>query len=309
VKFFDRSNREMVMRAQMKSLGSAAALALMLLSAQAAATYDDKHPEVLDLTAGAKVKPFEQGDPVPVTVLPADATAAIAAAPELRDSGPGLLPLLDPDDKAARKLELANIAAEAGAVKRTGKKLGLKTGAGKTLEFLDWEVPESKRSDGDKDVFVYAGRIGAGKLYRIEERFGHDAPTGIVVNPASGAAASADYGQAMPAVSPDNAHLMAIASNDLMITVAGLGTDGPRLELACRYSDGPELAFKGWHDAGSFDLLLSSATSPADAKPELIAPVRISLQGGAWTIATSNAAALAKWGFGCRQGSARQAGR
>ena len=291
------------MNIRSKSGRSAAVLVLMLSCAQVPASYDSNDPRVLELTSAAKVQPFERGDPVPVGALPADAASAITAAPEIRDSGPGMVPLLDPDDKTAYKLEKQHIAAEAGAVQRTGKKLVLKTQAGKPIEFVDRKAAPSKNSDADSKTFIYAGRLGAGNYYRVEERFEQGPPGTFLVNPADGSVAFADYGEEVLAASPDGSRLMTVATNDLLVTVATLGADGPKVELACHYSDGPQIAFKGWHGSGAFDLVLSSVPPSDDAKPGLEVPIRLSLQADAWSLGSSNAAALTKWGFVCRRGA------
>jgi hypothetical protein len=278
-------------------------LAGLCCGAAAASGYRFQAPGVVDISVDDGLAPLAKGDPIAPTPLAADAAAAILKAPEAGNDAPGQLPMLDGDDKAARKQEGARLAAAAPAVSRAGKTLTLKPQAGAAVTFTDQQPPKRKDADEDGELFVYAGPVGAG-YHRIEERFQQDAPGSYLVNGANGKTIFTPNGSYVVQLSPDGKWLLSMSPGDthVLLAVMALDADGPNLALYCRGSGngnaGPA-AFKGWHDATSFDLVLSPI-APGQQKASENIPVRFSLQGQSWRPATPDPKVFDRLGYVCR---------
>lgn len=271
----------------------------------ALAAYRFEAPDVLDLSTDEHLAPLAKGDPVAPVPLAADAAKAILAAPEVSNDAPGQIPMLPGGDKAARKQEQARIAAEAAAVQRTGKTLTIKTQSGAPVEFTDRQPPKRADADQDGELFVYAGRLGAAGYHRVEERFQQDAPGSYLVGPAGGKSLFLPNGSYVEQLSPDGKWLLSMSPGDthVLLVVMALDAAGPQLALLCRGGGsgkaGPA-AFKGWHDANSFDLVLTPVGPGQQGVLETV-PVRFALDAQGWHPATPEPKAFERLDYGCRR--------
>ncbi len=275
--------------------------ASVIWSGAAYGGYRFEDPTILNLSAAERLAPLEQGDPIAATPLAAAAAAAIVAAPELGEDAPGQVPILDGEDKAARKQEKPRIAAEAPAVQRNGKKLSIKPQTGSAVEFVDTSA--SKNSDGDSETFIYAGRIGAEHYHHVEERFQQDAPDSYFINPASGKIVSAHNGADVVELSSDGKWLLSLSRENppFLLAVAALDGDGPHLALVCHGSASSKISaasFKGWHNENSFDLALTPG-APGETAGAAI-PLRIALDGQSWHPAAVSKD-LERIGYSCKR--------
>lgn len=283
-------------------IAAIAGLALTCCGA-ALAAYRFEAPDVLDLDTDEHLLPLAKSDPLVPGPLAADAAKTIIAAPEVGNDAPGQLPMLDGDDKAARKQEAARIAAEAAAV-RTGKTLTIKTSSAAVV-FSDRPPPKRSDVEADGELFVYAGRIGAAKYHRVEERFEQDAPGSYLVSPGGGKSLFVPNGSYVEQLSPDGKWLLSTSTGDtrVLLVVMALEVEGPRLALLCHGGGtgkaGPAL-FKGWHDATSFDLVLTPY-GPGQQGPLESIPVRFALDAQGWRPATADPGTFKRLDYACRR--------
>ncbi|MBV8062106.1 MAG: hypothetical protein JOY51_00845 [Nevskia sp.] len=282
-----------------------AATCLACASAAALAAYRFEASDVLDLSTEDHLAPLAKTDaPAPVA-LAADAAKAILAAPEVGNDAPGQIPMLDGTDKQARKQEQARLAAEAASVQRAGKTLTIKTQSGAPVLFIDRQAPQRSDADADGELFVYAGRLGAARYQRVEERFQQDAPGSYLVGPAGGKSLFIPNGSYIEQLSPDGKWLLSMSAGDThaLLVLMALDADGPRLALLCRGGGGGKAGpaqFKGWHGADSFDLVLSPVGAGQQGVLETI-PVRFALDAQGWHPATPNPVAFERLDYACRR--------
>lgn len=273
--------------------------------------YRFEAPGVLDLSVDRQLAPLK-GAPIAAVPLAGDIARTILAAPEVGNDAPGQLPMLDGTDKAARKQEQARLAAEAPAVQRAGKTLTIKPQSGAAVLFGDRQAPKRADADQDGELFIYAGRTGAVRYHRVEERFQQDSPASYLVNPLNGKTLFATNGSYVVQLSPDGNWLLSMSPGDtrVLLVVMALDADGPRLALLCQggtaVNAGPGV-FKGWRDDKTFDLVLtplvlapgkpgqgSATTLPA----EPIA-LRFTADAMGWQTATPDPKALERVGYAC----------
>jgi hypothetical protein len=259
-------------------------------------------PGVLDLAE--RTQKIARTSPLPATALPAPDAEKILAAPALAEEQSSL-PFSDdvfgcktPSTACSVERERKLLSIADGSVKRIDKQLVVAVGSGKALVFVDWKMPESKTADGDEETHWYLGSMPGSAYHRVEVQFGHDAPGSFLINPQSGKTAFVHNGADVVAPSSDGKHLLTFNTLNppLSIRVAALDATGPRLELQCEVSanaSSARAAFKGWHDAVSFDL----AIQPDQGKRS--SALRIALTAGAWSMSVSDAALLAEIGFAC----------
>lgn len=291
---------------------AAAAGLVLTCCATARADYRFQAPDVLDLDTSDHLLPLAKSDPLVPGPLAADAAKTIIAAPELGNDAPGQLPMLDGSDKAARKSEAARIAAEAAAVQRTGKTLTIKT-SGAAVVFTDRPPPKRSDVEADGELFVYAGRIGAAKYHRVEERFEQDAPGSYLVSPGGGKSVFVPNGSYVEQLSPDGRWLLSAGGGTrALLVLMSLAADGPALALICEGGDTPYAgpsAFKGWRDAKTFDLVLNPLVvipgkpgdGAASTAPPVPIPLRFRYDGQRWLPQTPDAKALQRVGYVCRE--------
>lgn len=281
--------------------------------AAVAGEYRFERPDVLDVSIYDPLAPLLKTVVAPKTLDPKTAREIVAAS-EVSNEASGQLPMIDASDKAARKLEQKQIAAESSIVQRQGKKLTIKATSGHDAEFVDRPPPKSSNSDADGELFVYAGRVGAARYHRVEERFQHDAPGSYLVSPADDKTVFVPNGSYVEQISPDGRWLLSMSAGDthVLLVVVELAADEPKLALVCRGGDskyaGPGM-FKGWRDGSSFDVVLNPLVL-APGKPGLGAatviptepiPIRFAVDGEAWQPATPNPQALAELGYACKR--------
>jgi hypothetical protein len=289
------------------ALNKIALLAGMVLawSGAASAAYRFEAPDVLDLDTDDQLLPLAKSDPLMPAPLAADTAKAILAASEVGNDAVGQLPMLDGDDKAARKQEQARIAAEAPAVQRQGKTLTIRPQSGGPVVFTDRPAPKRADADADGELFVYAGRIGAARYHRVEERFQQDAPGSYLLGPAGGNSIFVPNGSYIEQLSPDGKWLLSMSSGDthVLLVVMALDVGGPQLGLLCRGGGtgkaGPAV-FKGWHDATSFDLVLTPYGPGAQGPVESI-PLRFSLEAQGWRPASADPSTFQRLDYACRR--------
>jgi hypothetical protein len=266
---------------------------------------DFDNPSVLDL---AERSQKVAGAPIAVVALaPADANAILTAT----ELGEELPPLGFSDDlfgcktpvKSCSQQNEAKLLALAGTtVKRDGKHLSVVPATGAALNFVDWNEPQSKTSDGDEETHWYLGRLEGSGYHRVEVDFGQDAPGDFLINAQSGKVAFIHNGSDVAALAPDGMHLVTFNTLNLPLTVrvAALDAAGPRLTMQCEAAKGGELVtaqFKGWHDARSFDLGI--VVKHAGNKLEQQFAVRVAHGASGWNLATNDQAQLTAIGFGC----------
>ncbi|HEX7915153.1 hypothetical protein [Rudaea sp.] len=276
-----------------------ACCASMLTAAEADRGLRFDSPGVLDLAASDADEDGRRTETVLLTAADVD---AIRAAPVV---GADALPLPVAADvfhcaAASRSCLDAGErkALGAGAAVRAGTRLGLRPAQGAVVEFVDWNRPSTASADGDSETHRYLGRLSGSGYHRIEVEFGHDAPGSFLVNPANGKAAFVHNAADVVAPSPDGLHLLEFNADDATrpLRVAALDEAGPRLVLSCQFgADHATLAFKGWHDAASFDLLLT----PDRGMPGATVPLRIAHVGDAWQLRIAEAARAAATQFRC----------
>jgi len=253
-------------------------------------------PGVLDLAASASAAADRRVETVLLTTADVD---AIRVAPII---GADTLPLPVAADvfhcaTANRSCLDAGErqALAAGAAARAGELLGVRPAQGATVEFVDWNRPPTTSADGDGETHRYLGRLPGSGYHRVEVEFAHDAPGSFLVNPANGKMAFVHNAADLVAPAPDGRHLVEFNADDASrpLRVAALDETGPRLVLSCRFGDHAALAFKGWHDAASFDLVLTPDRDAANAT----VPLRIARIGDAWQLRVAEAAraASAQW--------------
>jgi len=256
-------------------------------------------PGVLDLAASAAAAADRRAETVLLT--PADVDA-IRVAPIV---GADALPLPVAADvfhcaPANRSCLDAGErqALAAGAAARAGELLGVRPAQGATVEFVDWNRPPTATADGDGETHRYLGRLPGSGYHRVEVEFAHDAPGSFLVNPANGKIAFVHNAADLVAPAPDGRHLVEFNADDAMrpLRVAALDETGPRLVLSCQFGgDHSALAFKGWHDAASFDLLLTPDRNAAS----VTVPLRIARIGDAWQLRIAETARTVSAQFRC----------
>ena len=271
--------------------------ALALIVGEAAAGYRFEDPALLNLSSEERLLPLQGGPPIPVTVLPSGTAAAILAAPELGEKGPGLVTPLDGEDKIQRRKEAARLATDAPAVHRTARTLVVQPQSGMAVEFTDTVTPRRKDVDGDSETFFYAGRLGTTGYYQVEERFQQDAPAAYFVNPGNGKTAFGQPGADSVVLSPGGQWLLSVHTMPLLIAVAALGPSGPTLKLVCQGKP-DNTALKGWSGESAFDLGFTLGTPGEKGSRDI--PVRVEMEGDAWQLATSDADALGRMDIHCR---------
>jgi hypothetical protein len=300
---------------RMKSFPSPARLAMLSLAAFLAGTASAKDvtqrglrfdsPGVLDL---AERTQQVAGAAAPVTALAPAEAEKILSAPTLSEEQPSLSfsddvygcekPSRDCSFEHERKL----IAASNAAVKREGKRLTIVPVSGAPAVFLDWKMPTTKTADGDEETHWYLGRMSGSGYHRVEVQFGHDAPGNFLINPGSGKVTFVHNGSDVVVPAPAGKYLLTFNTLNppLSIRVAALDAAGPRLHLQCEVGkDNDRIAgqFKGWHDAGSFDLALQIPA--AHSEPVQAIAMRLTVHDGLWSVATSHPERLAATGFNC----------
>jgi hypothetical protein len=267
--------------------------------------YRFEAPDVLDLSTETPLLPLAKGDSIAPAPLAGDAARAILAAPEAGNDAPGQLPLLDGPDKAARRQEPARIVAEAPAVQRAGKTLSITPQSGAAVAFSDRQPPKRADVDEDGEFFVYAGRVGAARYHRVEERFQQDSPGSYLLNPANGRSVFVPNGSYVEQLSPDGKWLLSMSPGDthVLLVVMALDAGGPRLALLCRGGGtgkaGPAM-FKGWRDAATFDLVLTPVGPGQQGVLESV-PVRFALDAQGWHPATPDPRSFERLDYACRQ--------
>lgn len=278
-----------------------AVLALLCNSAMAAG-YRFEAPDVVDLAVIDPLAPLAKSAPLVPAPLAADAAQAILAAPEVDNEAKAQLPLLDGDDKAARKHEGPRLAVESATVRRAGHTLSIQPKSGAPVLFVDRPAPRRADADEDGELFVYAGRVGTAGYHRVEERFQQDAPGSYLVSPGNGKSLFVSNGSYVVQLSPDGKWLLSMSGGDThaLMVVMALEAEGPRLSLLCRSpgTAGPA-AFKGWRDAASFDLVLGPIGPGNQGVLEHV-PLRFALGAEGWGPA-GDAKALERLGYVCRR--------
>ena len=287
----------------------AAAAACMSATGQAAvraapAGVRFNSPGVLDLAE--RSQHISGGHAVPaVELAAADAEAIFAAPAQAEMTGlvfsDEIFGCKKPSHRCSLEHERALVAASSGSVKRDGKRLIVTPASGTTLEFVDWIEPTTKTADGDSEEHWYLGRMPGSGYLRVEVDFGQDSPGNFLINPQSGKIAFVHNGDDIAAPSPDGRLLVTFNALNapLSIRVAALDESGPRLLLQCEVpDDGRKLTplFKGWHDIGSFDLVLELGEQ-RKAMPRLA--LRAQQDSSGWRIAASDVGRLASVGLAC----------
>ncbi|HZP12905.1 MAG TPA: hypothetical protein VFB36_10840 [Nevskiaceae bacterium] len=261
-----------------------------------AGEYRFEGADVIDLSIYDPLAPLLKSVVEPKS-LDRNIAKGIIAAAEVSNEAPGQLPMIDATDKKARVLEQKQIAAESAVVQRHGETLTIKTSSGHDVVFRDRPPPKSQDSDADGEMFVYAGRVGAARYHRIEERFQHDAPGSYLVSPADDQTVFVPNGSYVEQISPDGKWLLSMSPGDthVLLVVVELAADAPKLALVCRGGEakyaGPGM-FKGWRDGSTFDVVLN---------PTISIPLRFSLDGEAWRPATPDPLALTRLGYVCKR--------
>jgi len=292
--------------------GAAFLLCLCALGAADAKDKLDKgvqfdSPQVLDLSSWS-VKPT--GSAVAVVVLNTSEAKKILAAKSPDEPGPAFAFSEDvygckPSSSAcSQKHEQALTDATHGRVKRAGKHLSVVPANGAPVVFSDWKMPESKAADGDGETHWYLGRLTGSNYERVEVQFGQDAPGDFLINPASGKVAFVHNGSDVAQQSPDSTQLVTFNADNppLSLRVAVLDATGPRFGLICAASSNDSKsvpAFKGWHDAHSFDISLDSQDAHGNMVPGTA--LRFTQSTTGWSLAASDKAQLARIGFECKQ--------
>lgn len=264
-------------------------------------------PQVLDLAERAGAV---EGPAIPVVALGAADAAKIVAAPTLSEDAPSLVFSDDlygckpPSTACSQQHERKLIDSVGGSVNRDGKRLGVVPAQGAPLAFVDWKVPATKSADGDEETHWYLGRLAGSGYHRVEVQFGQDSPGSFLVNPASGTTAFVHNGSDVAVPSPDGMHLATFNTLNppLSMRVAALDASGPRLALQCdvgKDADRVVGAFRGWHDAHSFDIALQ--VHAETNKLQHAVALRVVQDSTGWRIATPDPAQLTAIGFACRQ--------
>jgi len=262
-------------------------------------------PGVLDLAE--RSTRVAAAHPVPVVALEGATAKAILAAAELDERARTIAFSEDVFHCPAESTACAHdherqlLAAAADMVKRDGKRLVIKPTGAVPLVFVDWTQPTTPTGDGDSETHWYLGRLSGSGYQRVEVQFGHDAPGSFLVDPQSGKAAFVHNGSDVVALAPDGTRLLTFNADNspFSLRVAALESGGARLELQCAAaSDTSTAQFKGWQDAGTFDLVLR----PAGIRGQQAEAVRMTRRGGNWTAATADPQRLTAAGFTCEQG-------
>ena len=264
------------------------------------------NPAVLDLAERSQKTASEK--PVPVATLAVADSEKILAAPTLSEEQPSLRFSDDvyackkPSKICSLEHERKLIGASSDAVKRDAKRLTIEPASAASAIFFDWQMPTTKTADGDEESHWYLGRLDGSGYHRIEVQFGHDAPGNFLINPANGKIAFVHNGSDVVVPAPDGLHLLTFNSLNLPLSVrvAALDAAGPSLELQCEVgkdSDRVTGQFKGWHDAGSFDLALQIPA--AHSKLVQAIALRLTLRDGGWGAAATEPERLAAIGFAC----------
>ncbi len=248
------------------------------------------------------------GETAQVIALDVTEAAKIIAAPTLGEDQ-ATLPFSDdvyhcqkPSKACSQESERKLIDASAGAVKRDDKQVSVAAAAAAPAIFVDWNVPVSKSADGDAETHWYLGRLAGNGYQRVEVQFGHDAPGSFLINPANGKIAFVHNGSDVVALSQDGTQLVTLntLNSPLSLRVAALDGAGPRLVAQCDTSnenDHVDVRFKGWHDAHGFDFVLE--VQPDPNKPARRIALRLTQDGAAWKLATSDHVPLIAMGFAC----------
>jgi len=259
---------------------------------------------VLDLASWTLTK---SGEPIALGALDAAAAADIRAAKSV-DPDELLLKFSDgeygcktPSAACTKTHEAQLIAATDGTVKRLDNRLVIAAAAGKPIVFQDWTLATTKTADGDGSKHLYLGRMAGNGYHRVEVQFEHDAPGNFLINPQSGKIAFVHNAADLVSPSPDDMRLVTFNTLNppLSIRVGALDAAGPRVEMICtarEHDDKTAAAFKGWHDASSFDLIVSNGEG--DAKRDVA--LRATHGANGWSIAAADAAQLNAIGFACR---------
>ncbi len=234
--------------------------------------------------------------------LAADAAREILAAPAAGEDSKLQLRVQD-DATAPSRKEKPLLAAEAGRVQRNGGRLVVTPAAGPPLLFQDVHRPGTKDADPDGTTYSYAGRLGAGRYFRVLAQFEHDAPGSYLVNPANGHAAFIHEYDDDVFLSPDGGHLLSWNSLNppFTLAVASTGAAGPSFEALCRLGGKGvgSAEMKRWRGDGSVDLVLVEGEGKAATR----VPLRLARTATGWQVEAPDLARLAAPdGFACFAG-------
>jgi hypothetical protein len=293
-----------MMSANFKALAilGASCVASVAVAGEPAAVVRFDSPGVIDLSA---YKLQLHGPEVAASALDAAATKEILGATAL-DQEHATLPFSDylfgcaaESKTCVAQHEQQVIAVAGAAVRRDKKRLSIKPSAAAAVVFVDWKEPETKTADGDGEIHWYLGALPKNGFHQVEVQFEHDAPGSFLVNPKTGKTAFVHTGSDIVAQSPDGMRLVTFNpdGSELRLRIVALDADGPRAELECAAGESgkrPAVAFKGWKNAATFDVVIE-----ADAKGAASA-LRFT-HDSTWHLATSDVARLHTIGFVCRQ--------
>jgi len=262
-------------------------------------------PGVLDLAE--RSLQVADGHPVPVTAMSDADAQMILAAPAIGEESLALAFSDDvfgcskPSRKCSAEGERKLLEAAGATAKRDGKRLTVMSASGASAAFVDWVMATTSSADGDQETHWYLGRMAGSGYARVEVEFGHDAPGNFLVNLQSGKVAFVHNAADLAVPSPDGMHLLTWNSlnSPFSLRVAALDAAGPRLALQCQAPEGKQRltpVFKGWHDAGSFDLVIEVGEQ-GKAMPRLA--LRATQGRGSGGLAVSDPARFAAIGLAC----------
>ncbi|MGC0154062.1 hypothetical protein ACPRNU_16505 [Chromobacterium vaccinii] len=252
------------------------------------------------LPLGAAAAPITNFDSPPVVDLAgqlrAQAHGARAVAVQQLDaaSGDGILraaadtrqrlnPMESPQNDAKA------LAAHAGLAQRKGPLLTVSAGNGSRLQFKNWRTSQG---DGDSSAFAYQGPLAGGALQRVDLWFGHDAPGSLLIDNRDGKVYFTYSTENIVAPAPDGkALLQAQTESDWRLQLSPLPQSGQGgLFCSLRRDSGASTVFKSWQgDAVGLEL---------EQGGQRVA-LRIARDGGAWRVAASQPAMLARLGLRC----------
>ena len=288
----------------------AAALAAATAPPNAGLRFDS--PRVVDLSSRGD-EGIADGD-VTVVALPPAAAAAILAADALAEGSPSLPFAQDAfgcgdDERCTARGEARLIDAEPGVITRKDGVLTVRPTAGEPLRFVDYAVKATRTADGDGTRHRYLGRVGPTRLAHIEAQFQHDSPGAFLVNADNGKVAFVHHGGDVATFAPDGRYLLVLNTLNApaAISIADLGANGPRLDLACRTraaGSRVRVDAKGWHDANSVDVVLNR---PGDDGNVTSLPLRLVRDENGWRVAAPSGVVPAAFdGFSCRAAAPQQ---
>jgi len=231
-------------------------------------------------------------DLTPIGTVPLSAEVAkeiLDASSHAANSPSHLQPLPSEDRAATARTEQRHLVKEGSAVRRKGGELVVRPRSGRPVAFRNRRVPATRNRDGDGTAYVYAGRVGAGGLHRIEARFEHDAPGSFLLSPITGRSLFVHEGSDDVALSPDGARL--VVYNELnsphTVVVASLAASGPNVELVCRSREKAAMEMKGWHGPNAVDLVRRVGNEATAAR----VPVRLERSESGWHVGASGPSA------------------